>query len=336
MTKNFDNTKNELIFEPNTFVLVQNDIMNSFFSCSTYQLRLILMAIAKSMNDFGKTKNPREVNFTVAEFCDTMGMNVDGRIRKNIFDNLASCSKLQIKIVSDKKKAWVNWFEYVVYDEDESKQIKMVFTPIVFDTLKIIGQKFTKLDFSVIGKCSFYAIRWYMIAKEMMYLKGKNGNDKNKWTVVKSFDQIRQEMNIPDTVYEDRNNNFLKKVISNPIKELNQINGEFQIGNDKGLFTKIKQGRETVGVMIECNLLGNLYLITNNEPPETRQTKIACNNEEMFIQKYKKEFDILFEQEKINPSENVPFDNDLFKKARALAALTKNHPRIARRFGIIS
>jgi len=328
------NTKSEISYEPNNFVLVQNDIINSFFSCSTYQLRLILMAVAKSMNNIGKEKNPRKVTFTVKEFFETMGMNLDGRVRKNLFENIQSASQLQIKIISDKKRAWVNWFEYVTYEESDNNQLKFCFTQTVFDVLKVIGQKFTKLDFSVIGKGSFYAIRWYMMAREMMYLKGKGGNEKNKWTVMKTFDQIRQEMNIDESTYQDRTNNFLKFVVKGPIEELNKINTEFKIGSPDKLFTKIKNGRNTIGIMIECNTDINTVSISNFDNYEQKQTKLAINNEEQFIQKYKTEYETLFDQESKNPSIKLPFDNDLFRKARVLTILAQKHPIVAKKYGI--
>lgn len=328
------NSSNEFIYTPNESVLVQNDIINSFFSCSTYQLRLILMAISKTMNDFGKTEKANEVYFSVKEFCDTMGMEIDGRVRKNILGILEKTSQLQIKILATEKKyALENWFEYVVFDEDKNV-IKFRFTKTVFDVIKVIGQKFTKLDFSVIGKCSFYAIRWYMFVKESMFLKGKGTNEKNTWTITKSFDEIRNKMNIDENAYRDRNNNFLKYVVKNPIEELNKINMEFQIGTPENLFTKIKKGKTTVGVMLECHSLTNKFKITNDDSYEKRQDKIAINREEDFITKYRKEFNELFELEKTSPSIILPIDNDLFRRARALTTLAKKHPTVAKRFGI--
>ena len=119
-----------------------------------------------------------------------------------------------------------------------------------------------------------------------------------------SVDAIKTMFKIDKDAYKDRMNNFITKVIKNPLEELNSVNKNFQIS-----YQKVMENHKTVAFNFTC-VQTEILKIAKTDSPEEINEKEEINSELMeinyFKEKYPKEWKEA--EEIINSQQELPFD----------------------------
>ena len=89
---------------------------------------------------------------------------------------------------------------------------------------------------------------------------------------------------IDKDAYKDRMNNFITKVVKNPIDELNSVNKDFQI-----TYTKIVENHKTVGFEFTCEQ-ASVLKIDATDSVELKEDKQAINDEVLEMEYYKTKY----------------------------------------------
>ena len=155
-------------------------------------------------------------------------------------------------------------------------------------------KQFSAMNIKTIGEIqSFYALRYFEIACSWYNSKGRYGNKKDQWKFKLTVDEIKTMFKIDKDAYKDRMNNFITKVVKNPIEELNDVNKDFQIS-----YVKIVENHKTVGFEFTCEQM-ELLKIEKTDSVEEKQDKSDDKNVCEVIDGVsdEEEYDDLFEDE---------------------------------------
>ena len=226
-----------------TFLIQKNAISQAYYNISTTGKKLISMALAvNQMTGDGKY---HEASFTFVDFFKTLGVEIGGTGVEQVTKCADECSRFVINFQTGEYTSFISMFSMVQID-NKHKALKMIFNPMLNDMLdNMKGQ--TKIEFLDYGKLkSFYALRYYDLFLSLRGFEGKMGNAEKTWYVEKTFDEIRQMFRL-ENQYEGRLDNFKKKVIDDPISELNEKISLFNVE-----YRWLKCGKRTTGVRFTC------------------------------------------------------------------------------------
>jgi plasmid replication initiation protein len=151
------------------------------------------------------------------------------------------------KIIKGKRK-WekYTWFTYAKYDEETGKAT-MTFSSELAAVLLEIKRLYAKINLADVGKLqSKYAIRLFEMAKSYESMAGKDGNESDAWYFERSLNEFRELFGIDSEAYKETRD-FRKKVIEEPVKEINQAGIGLEIKSEG-----IKRGRNLVALRLNC------------------------------------------------------------------------------------
>lgn len=267
-----------------------NELSRAIYNCSMTARKIIAYASTRiyekqvEKSPFGNSTGSKffvpAAEFKISEFKKSIGdksNNYD--LVKKAVNELRHCS-IEIKENDDEFRIW-NWFQFIQYSK-KNDRIELHFSSELGWALYNLKEKYTVLNLRTVGEFkSFFAFRFYEIALSWINLKGRNGNKKGTWWFQMTPEDIRKTFKIADTAYQGRMDNFIFKVITNPLKELNKINTEFKIEP-----SKIVRGRDLVAFRFDCT----------ETPKEAKKNKISKSDTKKIRNEKREQND---EQEKI-------------------------------------
>lgn len=262
--------KKEPLQKEQNFQLQSNDISNGIYNCTANARRLIAFCISNAYKDSKEMaivyKNETltekdefpcmKSTFTFAEFFNRMGMTYGSQqielIKKAVNECTRAVITIEQKAPGAKKGKIYNftWFSSSVFDE-ENEKVTMVFNPYVYKAIVawyFSNNGYSALSLELLGNLkSFYAMRYYEMAISQMGNMGKSGNEPGEWWFEYSIDELKTIFNLHETKSYERTENFIQKVVQQPIDELNSKNPDFKIE-----VQKIKERRKTIGFHFLC------------------------------------------------------------------------------------
>lgn len=303
MKKVVDNSKT--IVKNKEYQLQSNDISNAIYSCSVNARRLIAYCISNAYRDVVELKDIFQNSdiqkgekirfpcmsseFTFDDFFDRLKIATRGKQQHlQVLKAIEECLKATIKVQTQTEVHEYTWFIESGLNIPQ-KKIKMTFNPLLYKAITewyFSTRGYSALSLELLGKLSsIYSMRYYEMALAQMGNKSRNGNEQGKWFFERSVDELKT-LFVLHGKYGNRMDNFITKVIENPITELNSKNKDFQIE-----VVKIKEGRRTVGFRFVCTDLNKkLWKIAKTDSYEDKQTKIEINKLEKDITFYKTKF----------------------------------------------
>jgi plasmid replication initiation protein len=230
------------------FVLQHNAISRSIQNLSATAKKLTAMAMALLPADLSTLT----ASFSYIEFCKAIGYTKSGESFEYFKKAVNECmdSKISIEMKSTKtgKRIWkrYTWFTYSEIDEGTGLCV-MKFSPELAKVLIEMKRVYAKINLQDFGKLqSQYALRYFEMAKSYESLAGKDGNQRGVWYFERSVPELRQLLGIDPDAYPVTNV-FKKKVIEDPVKELNSAGVGVEIQTEG-----IKQGRVLKGIRFNC------------------------------------------------------------------------------------
>lgn len=311
-SNNLKSNKNkQILLKKPDFVIQSTELSRAIYACTMLARKIIAYASLK-IREKEITATPEWYSgrtyillpaseFRISELLKALEMSKNGKNYSLIRKTVESMRTLGVELINDEKRyVAYNWFEKIDYNEIEDR-IEFIFTGTIGWTLYHLQDGYSSMDIKTIGAFkSFYAFRFYEIAKSWQGQKGKSGNKKNEWWFKMSVEEIRKTFKISEDAYKGRMNNFYQKVIKIPIDELNEVCDEFQIE-----VSKVMRGRSVVGFHFECKEKiekSEKLKIVKDDTWEMKAEKRIVEAEDKFFQKYKDELDnqIEFEKTQLN------------------------------------
>ena len=182
-------------------------------------------------------------SFSTQEFCDALGISDGGKQRVLIEAAIDNAFKEQIKLFNENKTKWIHWFEEAEYyhpvssvleteiNKSNDNSIVLAFHPGVLAIALNQTKGYAHIDLQSYGQLkSTYSLKWYQIIQARYNMKGKWGNAHNQWTTEDmTIDDLKELFGISLDLYVNRTNNFLQKVLKNPISEINEAGFNFKV-----------------------------------------------------------------------------------------------------------
>ena len=294
-------------------VIQSNAISRGIYTCSPLARKLIAYCILKidhypeATLDENIKLHHFKSTFSISEAINKLGISKGANTYKQVKRAVEelSTSVIQVENTEEKYTAYT-WFSYASYDK-EKDLIELEFNQQI--GMAIIEWKeikqFSAMNIKTIGELqSFYALRFFEIANSYYNMKGRYGNAANTWTFTLNVDATKTMFKIDKDAYKDRMNNFITKVIKNPLEELNSVNKNFQIS-----YQKVMENHKTVAFNFTC-VQTEILKIAKTDSPEEINEKEEINSELMeinyFKEKYPKEWKEA--EEIINSQQELPFD----------------------------
>ena len=308
-------------------VVQSNSISRGIYSCSPTARKLIAYCILK-INHYPENLNsPVYTNidvlhhfkssFSISEFINKLGISKGSNTYKQVKRAVEelSTSVIQVENTEEKYKAYT-WFSSATYDKTKDL-IELDFNPqigLAIQEWKEIKQ-FSAMNIKTIGEIqSFFALRYFELACSFYNMKGRYGNKKNEWKFTLKVDEIKTMFKIDKDAYKDRMNNFITKVVKNPIEEVNKVNKDFQMS-----YAKIVENHKTVGFEFTC-FQSELLKIQKDDSSEELLEKQEINQEalevEYFKNKYPQQWTEAIENAKLQSE--LPFEMEIFTEGKAV------------------
>lgn len=307
MKKPVDNSKKKIekadeILKNKEYQLQANDISNSIYSCSVHARRLIAYCISNAYND--KVELPMVIGdlqigsmtmpcmksvFSYQDFFNRLGMKNDSRQIIQVKKAVDECMRAVIGIETLDHYKKYTWF----ISSDINKKtgmIEMTFNPLIYKAITewyFSTKGYSALSLELLGELSsFYAMRYYEMALSKIGNIGKNGNEQGQWFFEWTINELKTLFELQNKKSYERTENFISRIVIDPIKELNFKNKDFQIE-----VIKIKEGRKTVGFRFLCTAINKkMWKIEKSDTYEDKQTKAEINKLEKDISFYKMKF----------------------------------------------
>jgi len=159
--------------------------------------------------------------FSLYEFCKKMLSNTSGSYFIKVKTALKAITENTITLQDTETELKVlSWLQEGYFSQAENKVI-LVFTEKIGRMFCECRERFSLINPAVIGSLSsFYAMRYYEIA---LSYSGYGSS----WYFTRTVDELRQLFQVDS--YSNRLDNFVRKVITEPIEELNAVNPDFRI-----------------------------------------------------------------------------------------------------------
>lgn len=313
-------------------VIQSNSISRGIYTCSPLARKLIAYCILKVNHYPENIDNPNlpdvevlhhfKSTFSISEFINKLGIsrgsNTYRQVKRAVEE--LSTSVIQVENTEEKYHAYT-WFSSATYDKANdlielnfNQQIGMA----IMEWKEI--KQFSSMNIKTIGEIqSFYALRYFEIACSWYNTKGRYGNKKDQWKFSLTVDEIKKMFKIDKDAYKDRMNNFITKVVKNPIEELNDVNKDFQIS-----YVKIVENHKTVGFEFTCDQI-ELLKIEKNDSYEDKQEKAEINNEDLEIEYFRNKYPKEWEEAMTaaGAQNELPFEFGILKEHSAVEILKK-------------
>ena len=304
-----------------------NEFTHATFKGTAITYRLIVFALFKIFSQNLKSNNQHNKYciFSQNEFCENLGMpigsNTSRLIEKATDELTQSFITLKNKNAINANDSYytkITWFQKV--EILKNGDIALTFNDEIAQYFEFkIG--YTALELLEIGNLrSFYAMRFYSMAKSKSGYKGVKGNKREEWWFEYTEDELRTLFEIDNHKYLDRRK-FVEKVIKQPCEEISsKTNLNIQLS-----YKKISKGKYLW--KFSCSLKNIEPLkITANDSETVKKEKEQINAERTELEFIKishpKEFKEALEF--IQSKNQLPFRFQINDEYAALALLKKN------------
>ena len=318
---------NESTTKSKETVIQSNAISRGIYTCSPLARKLIAYCILKIdyypqkvENETVETLHHFKSSFPISEFIKKLGIskgsNTYAQVKRAVEE--LTTSVIQVENTEEKYKAFT-WFSSADYDKKKDL-IELEFNQqIGFAIIEWKEKKqYSAMKIKTIGEIqSFYALRFFEIACSWYNAKGRYGNGKNEWRFTLSVEEIKKMFKIDKDAYKDRMNNFITKVVKNPLEELNRVNKDFTIA-----YSKIVENHKTVGFNFICTEAEVLKISSDDDDSEKEEKQIL-NSEAREMEYYKMKYPEKWEEAvRLAESQNeLPFEFASATEARALSII---------------
>lgn len=225
------------------YVVQPYEISRSCHRMTTTSRRIISMAMAYILPDM----TDRTAVIDVQTFRDALDLDRGGEEDRILSQAVDQCFGQIITVPTAdgwRKFTWIASAEF----SKKNKLIKIKMSDELCDYLLSIKHIYSVIQLADFGQLqSFYALRYFELAKSYESLSGKNGNKKGEWFFTRSIPDIRQLMGINKSEYI-LNADLKRRVIEEPIKELNASNLGITID-----VTYLRRSRAIDGVYFTCH-----------------------------------------------------------------------------------
>lgn len=318
---------NEVATRPRETVIQSNAISRGIYTCSPLARKLIAYCILKIdyypqkvENKTVETLHHFKSCFPISEFIKKLGIskgsNTYAQVKRAVEE--LTTSVIQVENTEEKYKAYT-WFSSADYDKKKDL-IELEFNQqIGFAIIEWKEKKqYSAMKIKTIGEIqSFYALRFFEIACSWYNAKGRYGNERNSWKFTLTVDEIKKMFKIDKDAYKERMNNFITKVIKNPIDELNRVNNDFSIE-----YSKIIENHKTVGFTFTCTEC-DVLKISSDDSDSVKEEKKVLNDEAREMEYYKMKYPSQWEAaiKLAEAQSELPFDFAAATEARAVSIL---------------
>ena len=193
--------------------------------------------------------------FRISEMLYTLGMpNTQGN-RELVKKAVKKIAQNTITLFEDEENLDVlNWLQSGKYD-GVNDFVQLIFTDKIGKLFVRCRDRFSLINLKTIGGLkSYFAMRYYEIALSYRGFEGKGENAPKTWYFEYSLEEIKTMFRIDGEAYENRSNNFITKVIMQPLAELNKHNADFTITAEKQVDPIDR--RRAVGFKFTCKVCG--------------------------------------------------------------------------------
>ena len=200
------------------------EVSRAAYKCGTIERKLLYYAalvVQKKPYTAGAEFSGYVAEFSLYDFCKKMLGNTSGMYFQTVKKALKAITENTIVLADDDDELKVlSWLQEGYYSQKLNKII-LVFTDKIGRMFVECRERFSLINPAVIGSLtSFYSMRYYEIA---LSYSGYGSS----WFFTRTVEELRQTFRVDS--YSDRLNNFVRKVITQPIDELNAVNTEFRI-----------------------------------------------------------------------------------------------------------
>ena len=255
-----------------TKLLQPNQISRAAYKCDCTERKILFYAalqVQKARYRFADVSMSGYVaRFKIREMFKALGMDYTTGNRNNVKAAIHTIARHTITINDTEDKLTIlNWLQQGDYDA-KTNTIELVFTDVIGRLFCECKDKFSLLSPVVIGSLkSYYAMRYYEIALSFRGYK--------TWEYTLTLDQLRNMYQIDSYTGANGTNNFITRVVTEPIKELNANNPDFKIvalkiqdPNDK---------RRVSAIRFVCKPYGAKQKITPGDTPTQKRAKRQLN-----------------------------------------------------------
>jgi plasmid replication initiation protein len=250
------------------YVLQHNAISRSAHTMTATAKKLTVMAMSLLPTDLSTLT----AAFTFTDFCKAIGYGDGGKEYRLFTEAVDECLKTVISIETGKvikgKKSWekFTWFEHAKFNA-ETGVCTMRFSKELADFLQEFKRVYAKINLADVGRLqSKYGIRIFELANSYSSLQGKDGNPEKVWYFERSVQELRGMFGISEDAYPQMRD-FRKKVIQEPIKEINKAGVGIEIVTES-----VKQGRRLAGIRFNCHQAPRTTIVKRGRPQKTGAT----------------------------------------------------------------
>lgn len=245
------------------------EVSRAAYKCGTIERKMLYYAallVQHRPYKKGVEYSGYVAEFSIYDFCQLLGCRTSGRDYIQIKKAVKTICTNTITLYEDEEELQVlAWLQEGVYSQAQNKII-LVFTDKIGRLFCECKERFSLINPHVIGSLqSFYSMRYYEIALSYSGLV--------PWEFTLTIDQIRAMFKIDS--YEGRLNNFILKVIKEPIEELNANNPDFKITVEK--IPDESDKRKISAIKFNCKSYSKKQKIQKNDSPASKRTKRELN-----------------------------------------------------------
>ena len=223
------------------YVLQAHVISRSIYRMTPTARKIIAMTMAMLPPDLSILS----VSFSEKEFRDELGIPKGGKTQKLIETAVMELYKecyISMYIDDD----WIS-YPWIAGARISKGKITIEISEKIKEEIQKIKRMYARIDIEQLGKIhSFYALRYYEIAKSYESLGGKNGNKKGEWYYSLKTEELRKMVGLEYDEYR-LTAEFKRNVIEKPTKELNKADVDIIINP-----IYIREGRQLSSVRFEC------------------------------------------------------------------------------------
>ena len=220
-----DNFTKDIVKQPSEFT-------RAVFKGTALAYKLIIFALYKvstQSNESDRASKNMRCVFPASEFFSKLGMTQGSRQGELVEKATEELSRSIIVLRNDDARnpddvssLKMPWFESVKTLNDGSVHMKFNRAIAEFFDFRV---GYTALELLEIGDLqSFYAMRYYGLAKSTMGFSGERGNGRNSWWFEFTEEELRRFFEIDSKKYKDRKD-FVKTVIKKPCEEVHEKTG---------------------------------------------------------------------------------------------------------------
>jgi hypothetical protein len=174
--------------KPLKYVLQPHAISRAMYRLSITARKVIAVGMAQLSPDL----SCRIAEFSATEFFEALDLR-DGGTQYQLLQNaVRECMGCTITLETPNGWEMFTWITHAVYNKKTGKII-LEFSKSLTDYIIELRKMYARIDLVDIGKLqSFYAYRYFELAKSYESLTGKEGNKKGQWYFTRTIPELRQ------------------------------------------------------------------------------------------------------------------------------------------------